>query len=388
MKPPEAYRGREQTFLKHFFLERYLERVAYNILSFKPDFVYVDGFSGPWKSADEAYEDTSFVIALKKLRNIRDGFRQKGKNVRIRCLFNDSDSVAYGELKNAVASVTDIEIKPLCRNFEEVVPDIVAYVGNSFSLTFIDPTGWTGFGLEKIRPLLRLRGEVIVNFMFDFVNRFLEDPRPETAVTFDPLFGEPGWYSEVEQCVRSGMRREDAVLDVYRGRLKDAGQFAHVTSTRILKPQIDRSFFHLVYATRHWKGLVEFRGIEKKAADVQEHVRTDAKLTHKVEKTGQQDLFARAGVETGPRTYEGERQNNVKHAHARMRDTLSAAGSFNYEALLGVVLEIPLVWESDVKHWLKEMRKNGEIEIPGLTGRATIPKQGHQIVWKGARGSS
>jgi three-Cys-motif partner protein len=187
----------------------------------------VDGFSGPWKSADEDYEDTSFVIALKQLRKVRDGLSQRRRNIRIRCLFNDNDSAAYEGLKKAVASVSDIEIKPLCRDFEEVVPDIVGYVGRSFSLTFIDPTGWTGFGLEKIRPLLQLRGEVIINFMFDFVNRFLEE-----------------------------------------------------------------------------------------------------------------------------------------------------------------ALETPLVWESDVKEWLREMRKNGEIEVQGLTGRETTPKVGHRILWKKAHSPS
>jgi hypothetical protein len=50
VKSPEYYRGREQTYLKHFFLERYLERVAYNIGWSAPEFVYVDGFSGPWRS--------------------------------------------------------------------------------------------------------------------------------------------------------------------------------------------------------------------------------------------------------------------------------------------------------------------------------------------------
>ena len=52
MKPADHYRGREQTYLKHFFLERYLERVAYKVGSFAPEFVYVDGFSGPWKTED------------------------------------------------------------------------------------------------------------------------------------------------------------------------------------------------------------------------------------------------------------------------------------------------------------------------------------------------
>lgn len=67
MSSPEYYRGREQTYAKHFFLERYLDRVAWNIFSFRNEFVYVDGFSGPWKAADEAYEDTSFAIALNQL---------------------------------------------------------------------------------------------------------------------------------------------------------------------------------------------------------------------------------------------------------------------------------------------------------------------------------
>ena len=50
MKEHGYYKGREQTYLKHFFLEKYLDRVAHKILSFQNDFVYVDGFSGPWKS--------------------------------------------------------------------------------------------------------------------------------------------------------------------------------------------------------------------------------------------------------------------------------------------------------------------------------------------------
>jgi len=48
MKSIEYYRSeREQTYLKHFFLERYLERAGFNICSFKDDFVYVDGFFWP-----------------------------------------------------------------------------------------------------------------------------------------------------------------------------------------------------------------------------------------------------------------------------------------------------------------------------------------------------
>lgn len=37
-----------------------------------------------------------------------------------------------------------------------------------------------------------------------------------------------------------------------------------MTSTRILMPAADRTYFHLVYGTRHVKGLVEFRKVEEK----------------------------------------------------------------------------------------------------------------------------
>ena len=238
---------------------------------------------------------------------------------------------------------------------------------------------------RKSVPVLQLPGEVIVNFMFDFVNRFLEDPRPEIAETFNPLFGGPNWYSEVESRVRAGEAREDAVLDVYRSRFKKFGNFNHVTSTRILKPLADRSFFHLVYGTRHWKGLVEFRGVERKAIDVQEQVRDEAKITNRVQRTGQEDLFAKTGMKTESRTFESERNNNLQHGLAITRENLSRRGSMKYEAVLSHALELPLVWESDVQKWLQQMRQDRDIEIPELSGKSRTAKFGYTIVRKRSR---
>src|SRR6266581_2223154 len=69
---PPQYRGREQTFIKHLILRRYLETVAWHILWAQDDFVFVDGFSGPWAATSTIYEDTSFGIAMTLLRRVRD----------------------------------------------------------------------------------------------------------------------------------------------------------------------------------------------------------------------------------------------------------------------------------------------------------------------------
>ena len=59
----DPYSGREQTKAKHFILKSYLEALAFKVLNFT-DITYVDGFSGPWKSTEAEFKDSSFMIAI------------------------------------------------------------------------------------------------------------------------------------------------------------------------------------------------------------------------------------------------------------------------------------------------------------------------------------
>jgi len=379
VKPPEYYKGREQTYLKHFFLERYLERVTYNIGSFANEFVYVDGFSGPWKSGDEALEDTSFMIAIKKLREVREGLAKIGRTPKIRCLFVEKDPESYRALEAAVRHVSDIQVQPLNGDFEQSIPEVLKFVGKAFSLVFIDPTGWTGFGLKQITPILQHRpGEVLVNFMFDYINRFFDDPRPDIASSFTELFGGPGW----EDAVRSAVRREDAIVDLYRERMRAAGGFVHVTSTRVLKPTHDRSYFYLVYGTRHFKGLVEFREVERKAVDEQERVRFAAKQESREARTGQTELFSADDVAGVPASFEVERSVQRDLAVERLRALLRHQPKVPYEEALASLLELPLVWEADVKRMILDLRDAGELNVVGLNPPERTPKKGHLLVRK------
>jgi three-Cys-motif partner protein len=379
VKPPEYYRGREQTYLKHFFLERYLERVAYNIGSFSDEFVYVDGFSGPWKSANETLDDTSFMIALNKLRQVREGLVKIGKTPKIRCLFVEKDPQSYRALESAVQNIGDIQVQPLRGEFEDSIPEVLKFVGKSFSLVFIDPTGWTGFGLEQIAPILRHQpGEVLVNFMFDYINRFLDDSRPDIAASFAELFGGPGW----ETPVRTGVPREDAIVELYRERMRAAGEFAHVTSTRILKPIHDRSYFYLVYGTRHFKGLVEFREVERKAVNEQERVRFAAKQERREARTGQTELFSAEDVAGGPPSFNVERKINGGLALDRLRVLVRNQRRVPYEVALATLLELPLVWKMDVEQMILDLRDAQELDVVGLDPPERTPKKGHVLVSK------
>ncbi len=69
------YAGREQTYVKHVFLQSYLEALVHKTASAYSHVVYVDGFAGPWHSANEKFEDTSFGIALNALRRAKGSSR-------------------------------------------------------------------------------------------------------------------------------------------------------------------------------------------------------------------------------------------------------------------------------------------------------------------------
>ena len=71
MSHGDLYTGREQTLVKHFILQKYLQRFAYIVGSHWDTLTYVDCFSGPWNARSENFEDSSFAIALKELRDAR-----------------------------------------------------------------------------------------------------------------------------------------------------------------------------------------------------------------------------------------------------------------------------------------------------------------------------
>ena len=337
------------------FLEQYLERVAFHIAYSHDEFVYVDGFSGPWKAIDEGLEDTSFMIAIRKLQYVREALGKVGKAPRIRCLFIEADHSRFVALESATRDVARLETKALCGDFETLIPDIQQFVGTGFSLIFIDPTGWDGFAMARIAPLLNnARGEVIVNFMYDHINRFLNDTRPEIEASFHRLFGTDQWTF-----VRSVADREQ-IVEYYGAQLQQHGAYPFVTCTPILKPLADRPYFYLLYCTRNIRGLIEFRATEQRSLPARQQARDAGKQRHRIAKTGQQELYDASDLGTPSalelRTQQttDRRQENVSPPRRHLETQLT------YEHLLGKLLVQPFVSEKDVKQLIADATRRGE----------------------------
>src|SRR5947209_6332489 len=132
------YAGREQSYVKHIFLERYLEALVFKTASTYPHIVYVDGFAGPWQSASEKFEDTSFGIALNALRRAKEAWKKNGRDVRMSAFLVERDAAAYAKLANVPGRYPDVTIKTYPADFIAVLPAILTDIpGNAFAYFLI-----------------------------------------------------------------------------------------------------------------------------------------------------------------------------------------------------------------------------------------------------------
>lgn len=380
----EDYKGREQTYIKHFLLENYLEGVAYSICWYEPDFVYVDGFSGPWKSIDELYEDTSFSIAINKLRKVKENLIQSGKTPNIRCLFIEENPSRFKDLEKEIAKVDDLTVELKNGSFEDLIQEVYDFIGNSFSFTFIDPSGWTGFSLEKLKPILTRRGEVLINIMYLYIQRFVDDPPESLRPSFDNFFGGEGWEDERNHYIQKNLSREEATINVYLDRLKSFGKYSHTTSAQILIPDEDRTFFYLVHGTKDLTGLQKFSQVERKLFNEQFKVRNILAQNKTLEIKGQFPLFPPDTPHTGSQYLEDIRNQYLNTARQKLLELINTHKKIPYDLALSKSLEIPFVWEKDLKSWLKEWLGENQIIIEGLKEKETAPKakQNHFITLK------
>ncbi|HET7410313.1 MAG TPA: three-Cys-motif partner protein TcmP, partial [Paracoccaceae bacterium] len=177
--PPniELYQGREQSFIKHLFLQKYLENAAPKLfLGRSAVLSFVDAFAGPWGNADtQSFSDTSFSLAISTLEGVREFLANRyNKDLKVRFRLCERNRAAVARLEAFAATRSAFDIKVFSGSFEENLPAIRATcsdIQNSFTITFIDPTGWNVDSRPIFEFLKALKGEVLFNFMAEHVNR-------------------------------------------------------------------------------------------------------------------------------------------------------------------------------------------------------------------------
>lgn len=294
MKVPAQYKGREQTYFKHRLLEAYLERMFMIVGQHVSTICYVDCFAGPWEEQNDDLSDTSIAKSLDIIKKCRAGLR-RNPGIRFRALFIEQNNKAYRKLESYLESRKDtgIETKPLNGSFHELIPKILDWCSDhrQFVFFFIDPKGWkNAVEIPTLTPLLRRpNSEFLINFMYDFLSRTV--PMAKFQDDMENIFG-----VIPEDQNLSPEEREKYLVSLYRDNLKRilpvTKERPRIACVKVLKPTKDRTLYHLVYLTRHAKGIVEFMEASDKLDLIQKRAREEAKQEARINRSGQMELFS------------------------------------------------------------------------------------------------
>jgi three-Cys-motif partner protein len=374
MQNIKFYKGREQTYLKHYVLENYLEKLFY-IIGYSWDrldtICYIDCFAGPWMANSENYDDTSISISLNVLKKVKEGLNEHGKDKHFKAIFIEKDIKKFNELENLLEKEKIIETKAIHGKFENNVDKIVKEIEDSFSFFFIDPTGWKGYSFHKIRDIIqRQNSELIINFMYDYIKRFIG--KEEQEDNFTNLFGSEEWKT----IDLNNHDKERKIVDLYKKTLKEKGDWKFVTNTPILYPCRDSTYFHLIYATRHISGLLEYKKIDKYLLNEQTKARKKAKRN----KNGfeQLKIFQK---DIDP-YIENSIESNFPIMKERYKKIVKDLNTIKYEHILGNLLQIPLIHKKDIDNYTMELKKRKKIKIENWKKRQQIPKRENYIISK------
>lgn len=271
--PPriENYHGREQSFIKHLFLNKYLESAAYKLFQGRsPVFNFVDAFAGPWRVSDtNTYSDASFSQAIETLETVRKSLLEMGRpGLKVRFRFCERNPASVYKLEQFAAQKPEFDIKVFSGPFEDNLDGIRGACPDGFTFTFIDPTGWNVESGKIFDFLRNLNGEFLFNFMAEEVNRHSGwDGVTESVGRF---LADPAWKTSFE-AMREGSN-ETKILLLLKAKMKEARVATYLTEMAIKKPREDRIKMRLILGTHSGFGVKVFRTVQEKVE--KEAVRT------------------------------------------------------------------------------------------------------------------
>lgn len=375
----DDYKGREQSYVKHVLLEQYLEALVHKTASAYPHIVYVDGFAGPWQSATENYEDTSFGIALRALRRAKASWKAIGRQVRMSAILIEKSVNAFKELEKLPPKFPDVEVIPLRGDFVSLIPTILSRIpAAAFAFFLLDPKGWR-IPMPAVQPLLaRPNSEVLFNFMFEFINRAASIDDPTVVAGLDELLGVGSWRQQLDAATTS-KQRKDILANAFSATLMSAAGYRHICETTVLRPDRDRPLYSLFYGTRHDTGLEVFRDCQVKALEAQAQTRAATKIGRAAEKTGQNELFG-----SMHEMAQNEAADFLQAEQSNARDTLLASVRRNsspiaYKDLWPQVLAKHVVRLTQLNRIVADLRKTGELDIPAWEPRRRVPQPDYLI---------
>lgn len=338
-----------QTKMKHEVLEEYIDKWI-KILGCYHKLNYFDCFGGcgAYKDNDKVYYGSPIRVAKAVQKNQQNLYRK----VNIVIIEKEEENI---ENLKKVFEYNQITIKPyfIQGDFDEEINKIFDATNGNLAPTFffIDPFGFK-INYDTLKRIMTVpKSEIFLNFMYTRINEFLGAEKIEK--TIDKLFGCDDWKKIINE--RSNNREQD-IVSLYRRQLKRISKFVYYY--RISFPNRDRTYYYLFHLTNHQKGCVVMKSSFAKY--------NYGKVEYMGPKHGYLSLFDQEDI----KLYEIKQYLLNKYSNTKI--------SF-YDIIEENIDEVPYL-ESDIRSALKELRKEGRVEVKHITSKTENSIQDKDLI--------
>ncbi|WP_457649929.1 three-Cys-motif partner protein TcmP [Profundibacter sp.] len=369
------YRNREQTYIKHKFLTKYLQAAAYKTLHGYPAFNFVDAFAGPWNVSDEEdYSDASFHQAINTLEAVRKDLQGRGNGaVKLRFYFCERRTDAVERLRDYAQKRDSFEIHVFSGAFEDNLDAISASIPDGFTFTFIDPTGWDVRNVDVFKFLLKHKGEFLLNFMSDHINRHAEYEKVSAA--YGRFLADPEWETEFAQ-LPGDWKNEKRILHLLKEKMKEAKVATYLPDFPILMPAKERLKMRLILGTHSPKGLEVFRNVQEKVERDEIAIRNSIRDNN----SKQKGLFSDDYIAELQQKREGVGcAKYLDQAKDEIMETLRSYGVSKFAELSSSLMDKFPIRLTQTKSLLRKMKDEGLVDFT-LPPRKRVPQDDTRVV--------
>ncbi len=245
---------KDHTRIKHVILKRYLDAWIPIVTRYNGPAIYVDGFAGPGKY--KGGELGSPIIAIEAWRNRPD----KNKAQDVSFIFIEERQDRANHLQSLLtASYPEAKVQVHTARFFDTMTTMLDEREGSYRkpipmFVFIDPFGISHTPMSIIHRIMKHeKCEVLITFMYEFVNRLTAIDYTGKETQYDELFGTPDWRTIITSTMDPDERKH-RIYDLYYKQLQSVGGAQYIRSFRMDTARNQTEYF-LFFGTNSLDGL-------------------------------------------------------------------------------------------------------------------------------------
>jgi len=354
--PFQVEKYEEQTKMKHLVFDEYIDKWI-KILGARNKLNYIDGFAGIGAYLDENTGDIFYgspVIVGQAVKHLSKKLQREVNVILIdtnrRNLENIKKIFDYEKIRAEtffIPSDFDKTINNILNSVKDLAPTLV----------FVDPFGFS----IKMKTLLRImeisKSEVLLNFMFNAVNRFLTVKKiRKTVIDLFNLKNEKelNWMLK-ELDKRKKQEREKFIIEFYRQKLKE--EVKYVYNYKLEFPKKRRTYYYLFHLSNYWLGCSVMKSC---------FVNYAGRVEYRGERSGEISFFEL------PKIKEKEIEHHLLKRYPRKK--------ISFIDLICEEIDNTPYTEKMFRNCLKKMERNKAVKIKRVTSKTKRGLGGSDLI--------